>query len=79
MEYRRDTLDRTWHFCRSCRMWPHQSFNIMRTENFPESLKLCKECVALKENGTCKESSMAAAILLIAILSLYEQWGVSFL
>ena len=59
-------------------MWPHQSFNIMRTEKFPQSLKLCEECLALKEKGNCKEASMAAASLLIAIVPLWEPCLVAF-
>jgi hypothetical protein len=57
MEYRRDALDKTWHFSRSCKMWPHQSFNIMRTERFPSALKLCLECVALQHQRRVQQNN----------------------
>jgi len=51
MELRCDDTGQ-WHFSTVCRKWPVKSFNILRIDKFPTSLKLCPECQALSLTAT---------------------------
>ena len=53
-EYRKKKNSDTWHWCKNCRDWPTENFDVSYTK--PTTGELDNECRSKEKNGDCKSS-----------------------